>query len=508
MTTRALHWFRRDLRVKDNRALHTACSAADDGVVGVYVISPGEWKAHDDAPVKIDFWLRNLAELRTALGRLNIPLRVARAASPKDVPGVLNDVAHDAGCDALYYNREYEVDESRRDAAVMKLFEKRGHTVHPFDDRCVLVPGEVVTKDAGFYTVFTPFQNRFLETLEVADWSPLPTPKKQKRIAVDSDDTPGWVDGFESDIDPKPWPAGEKAAAHRLHVFIEERAEDYEKDRDFPALDGTSVLSPYLNSGAISPRVCLRAAIDADGGKLCLGKRYKGRPTGYSKWISELIWREFYIHMTHNFPRVSMGRAFKAVDRAIPWRYDDDDFHAWCEGHTGFPLVDAAMRQLNATGWMHNRLRMVAAMFLTKDLLIDWRWGERYFMRHLIDGDLASNNGGWQWSASTGADAAPYFRIYNPTSQAERFDPDGDFIQRWVPELAGVAAKGLFEPERLPVQPRSQLNYPAPMVDHKEARERAVKVFKAAGQSRRRQGHPGLPGGGQRPPGARLAALF
>jgi deoxyribodipyrimidine photo-lyase len=481
MTRRALHWFRRDLRIDDNRALHGACAAASDGVVGVYVLSPGEWDAHYDAPAKIDFWLRNLAELSKSLARLNVPLVITRAATPEKIPDALHRVANDAKCDALFYNREYEVNESQRDAAVMALFEKRGRTVHPHDDRCIIAPGEVVTKEGGFYSVFTPFQNRFLEVLADRAWAPVGTPKKQKPIDVGASDIPASVEGFESAVDPKHWPPGERVARRRLETFLSERAASYAENRDFPALDATSALSPYLNSGIISPRACVAAAMEADGGVIRVGKAYKGKPTGIGKWISEVIWREFYIHITHNFPRVCMGRAFKPVDRSIRWRYDEGEFQAWCEGRTGFPLVDASMRQLNTIGWMHNRVRMVVAMFLTKDLLIDWRWGERYFMRHLVDGDLGSNNGGWQWSASTGTDAAPYFRVYNPITQSERYDPEGAFIHRWVPELRDLTGKELHDPSRIPALLRSQLDYPEAMVDHGKARARVLDVFKSAG---------------------------
>jgi deoxyribodipyrimidine photo-lyase len=255
----------------------------------------------------------------------------------------------------------------------------------------------------------------------------------------------------------------------------------YGKNRDLPALDGTSVLSPYLAAGAISARACLAAAREADGGRVRLGGR---RPSGLGVWIGELIWREFYTHITHAYPRLCKGHAFKPIDRAVAWRYDEGEFGRWRRGETGFPFVDAAMRQLNATGWMHNRLRMVAAMFLAKDLLIDWRWGERYFMRRLVDGDLASNNGGWQWSASTGTDAVPYFRVYNPTTQARRYDPDGVFVRRWLPELADLTGRGIFEPSS-----GRRAAYPLPMVDHEHARARAIAGFKAAaGREGRRRG--------------------
>lgn len=482
--TRVLHWFRRDLRVRDNTALIEAARIADGGVVGVFVVSPAEWRAHDEAAVKVDFWVRCLRELERSLKGLRIPLVVVHAKTAADVPVVLVETARRTGCDAISFNAEYELDEARRDEAVRAAFEAEEREVIACHDRCILAPGSVRTNDGGLYTVFTPFQNRFVEVCAGTDTAPAPGPRKQRAIDVASTGVPERVEGFDSAVEPELWPAGEAAAEARLEKFLESRARSYGHDRDYPAVDGTSTLSPYLAAGVISPRVCMHAAIEADGGKVRLGKAYKGKPTGFSKWVSELIWREFYTHLLCFTPRLSMHGAFKEVDRAIPWRYDEADFRLWCEGRTGYPIVDAGMRQLNATGWMHNRVRMIVAMFLTKDLLIDWRWGERYFMRRLVDGDLASNNGGWQWSASTGTDAAPYFRVYNPVTQAERYDPEGEFIRRWVPELAGVEGKAVFDPSRLPGLARSRVDYPEPMVDHAAARERVMRVFKAAGGGR------------------------
>jgi deoxyribodipyrimidine photo-lyase len=270
------------------------------------------------------------------------------------------------------------------------------------------------------------------------------------------------------------FPAGERAARERLDRFIEERAPSYHRDRDVASEDATSRLSPYLAVGAISIRRCLGAALAANGGRL------RGGSKGIDAWIKELAWREFYRHVLVGFPRVSKHRAFRLETEALAWRDDDEGFEAWCAGRTGVPIVDAGIRQLLATGWMHNRLRMVTAMFLTKNLLIDWRRGERFFNRHLIDADLASNNGGWQWSASTGTDAAPYFRIFNPWTQAKRYDPDGRFIRRWVEELADVPLDALHDPERL----RGQLGasgYPSPIVDVAASRGRAIAAFRALG---------------------------
>jgi deoxyribodipyrimidine photo-lyase len=301
----------------------------------------------------------------------------------------------------------------------------------------------------------------------------LGAPRRQPDLATDPDDPPRAVDGFDrstsrSDL----WPAGEDAAQDRLQTFIEDRIRAYARQRDLPADDATSRLSPYLTIGAISSRRCVQAAVAANHNSL------NGRKSGAATWISEIIWREFYRHFLAAFPRVSMNRPFRLRTDKLPWRHDEDQFTAWCQGMTGVPIVDAGMRQLRQTGWMHNRLRMITAMFLSKDLFIDWRWGERHFMRHLIDGDLASNNGGWQWSASTGADAAPYFRVFNPYRQGRRFDPEGDFVHRYVPELAEVPSRCVHDPSLLPARLRSRLDYPEPIVQHAPAAARAVAAFR------------------------------
>ncbi|MFC7001925.1 cryptochrome/photolyase family protein [Pseudobowmanella zhangzhouensis] len=231
------------------------------------------------------------------------------------------------------------------------------------------------------------------------------------------------------------WPAGEQLAQQQLQRFVHEAIRDYKQTRDFPAQDNTSRLSAYQAVGALSTMQCLRAALAENNGELDSGNE------GIVTWINELIWRDFYRHLLVAYPDLCKHKAFKSDTDRLPWKHDEDKFQRWCEGNTGYPIVDAAMRQMNQTGWMHNRLRMIVAMFLTKHLFIDWRWGERYFMQKLVDGDLASNNGGWQWSASTGCDAVPYFRIFNPVTQSERFDPKGDFIRNYVPEIAKFDAK-------------------------------------------------------------------
>ncbi|MGH7788290.1 MAG: cryptochrome/photolyase family protein, partial [Candidatus Binatia bacterium] len=262
---------------------------------------------------------------------------------------------------------------------------------------------------------------------------------------------------------------GERTARQRLDWFLANAACHYLRDRDVPGVDGTSRLSPHLRFGTLSPRQCI-------GAGLALAAADRRAAAGAQKWVDELIWREFYIALLAAHPRV-LGGAFRREFGGVRWNDDAAGFRAWCEGRTGYPFVDAAMRQLVQTGWMHNRARMIVASFLTKDLLIDWRRGERFFMRWLIDGDPASNNGGWQWAASTGTDAQPYFRIFNPVLQGEKFDPAGDYVRRYVPELRGVPPRHLHQPWRAPAPPR---DYPPPIVDHGERRVAAVARYEAA----------------------------
>jgi deoxyribodipyrimidine photo-lyase len=251
---------------------------------------------------------------------------------------------------------------------------------------------------------------------------------------------------------------------------------DYKQRRDLPGEDGTSRLSPYLAVGSVSPRRCLEAALKVNAASSSpLEKGQEGALT----WISEICWREFYVHVLVGFPRVCKGRAFQPVTERLVWNDNPDHFEAWKDGRTGVPIVDAGMRQLRTEGWMHNRVRMITAMFLTKNLFIDWRLGEAHFMRNLIDGFLASNNGGWQWSASTGTDAAPYFRIFNPVSQGQKFDPDGAYVRRFVPEVAEIEGEMIHEPWNLPALARQFIRYPDPIVDLSESRETAISRFKA-----------------------------
>ena len=469
-----LIWFRTDLRVRDNTALHAAMQAGP--TIALYLLSPGQWRVHQDAPGKIHFWLRNLACLRDELARLGVPLLIRSASHWEQAPQVLAELCRELRVRQVQVNEEYGVSESRRDRAVAACLAEQDTGFRSHVDQLLFPPGSILTRSGGYFQVYSQFRKVCYQRLHAALPIPVALPKPQMPLALSSDPVPASMPGFAT---PNPelqvlWPAGEQAALERLTRFTDERMDDYERDRDLPAHSGTSQLSPYLTAGVLSPRQCLHAALRNNQGEFDSGN------PGAISWINELLWREFYKHILVGFPQVSMHRAFRPQTEALPWRHAPDELRAWQQGRTGFPLIDAAMRQLLATGWMHNRLRMVVAMFLTKNLLIDWREGERFFMQHLIDGDLAANNGGWQWSASTGTDAVPWFRLFNPATQSQRFDPDGRFIRHWLPELAHLDNRSIHQPG-IKNDLFNNIDYPAPVVDLAASRQRALDAFRQLG---------------------------
>ena len=466
-----LLWLRTDLRVADNTAL--AAAMASGQTLAVYLITPGQWQAHDDAPCKVDFWLRNLASLREQLAKLNVPLLVRKCSTWQEVPDELLQLCEQHQIAAVHCNEEYGIHECQRDQASASLLEHQGIAFTAHFDQLLFKPGSVLTQAGNYFQVFSQFRKVCHQRLHLSLPACLPYPAAQAPLPITSDELPSSVAGFSVPAAAvrQLWPAGEAEAQRRLQQFADEQMTAYDRQRDLPALPGTSQLSAYLAAGVISARQCLHAALRINRGEFDSGK------PGVVCWINELLWREFYKHVLVGYPRVSMHRAFRAETECLGWRHAPEELAAWQQGRTGIPLVDAAMRQLLATGWMHNRLRMVVAMFLTKNLLIDWREGERFFMRHLIDGDLAANNGGWQWSASTGTDAVPYFRIFNPLSQSQRFDAEGRFIRHWLPELAALSDRELHNPAALGGL-FSPVEYPSPMVDLSASRERALQAFK------------------------------
>lgn len=465
---RTLVWLRNDLRVTDNPALYHAMEQGE--AVAVFCICNRQWRSHDVGDNRLAFLLDCLHATANDLRDLGVPLRLITEPWFANLPGRLVNLARSVDAHALAFNAEYPLNEQRRDEAVMHAFRDESLAVHVHHGGTLMPPGSLLTDAGDPYTVYSPFKRRWFSRADPSVHEPLPIPRPQQHPAgVNDSPLPEQTDGVSRTLVAHRWPAGTAEAERRLEAFMARRAGRYHDDRNFPATDGTSTLSPYLSVGAISARHCLHAAVEANHGKL-----QSGRP-GLKSWIEELIWRDFYRHVTAQFPHVSQGHAFRRELDALPWRHAPDELNTWKEGRTGYPLVDAAMRQLAETGWMHNRLRMITAMFLSKHLLLDWHHGERHFMNLLVDGDFAANNGGWQWSASTGTDAAPYFRIFNPHTQAKRFDPKGAFIRKFVPELRDAPDKTLFDPANHPVP-----GYPPPMVDHRAARQRALETFKAA----------------------------
>jgi deoxyribodipyrimidine photo-lyase len=468
----ALVWFRSDLRIDDNTALHHAINHAAQCqqpiLAAVFYATPEQWREHDMAPVKGEFLWRNLVCLQQALACIDVPLHIRVVPRFDDIAAYLLALCTDLKCDAVFANREYAINEMRRDESIAAQLSMRQIAWNCYDDAILLPPHAVRTQQGQPFKVFTPFKRTLLEligdsTLHCLSANSNSLPRKQIVPAP----LPAYP--YESSTVPAGfWPAGEKAAATRLTQFVASSIDNYNTLRDIPAADATSQLSPYLALGVISIRRCVEAALAVNGGQ------WQGGSEGVTTWLNELIWREFYLHVLAQFPRVSMNRPLRIATENVRWRDDKKDFEAWCHGNTGFPLVDAAMRQLVQTGWMHNRLRMVCAMFLSKYLLLDWRRGEHYFMRHLIDGDLAANNGGWQWSASTGTDAAPYFRLLSPVRQMERFDADARFCKQFLPELSALDAKILLQPGHPELL---EAGYPPPLVDLKFARERALQAF-------------------------------
>lgn len=462
-----LVWFRTDLRLVDQPAL--AAARANGPAIGLFIVSPAQWRSHPEAPTKIDLWRRLLKDLQPRLAERGVALKLLRIDDWQDVPQKLLRFCQAHGVTRVHCNREQGVYERRRDRAAYQLLGEHGIELVGHDGQTLLTPGSLKTGSGATYRVFSPFARACraqiarqpLQLAATPAFSSLPDGIEPDDIdQVWPDELPSLAEHWAADLD---------AIDDRLTDFVSERARDYDTARDFPATPGTSQLSPYLAAGAISVKRCFYLALQHNQGELESGS------AGIRSWINELIWREFYWHLLHGYPKLSMHRPLRDETEAVVWRDAPSDIEAWCQGRTGVPIVDAAIHQLLATGWMHNRLRMIVAMFLTKNLLIDWRVGERFFMEHLIDGELAANNGGWQWSASTGADAAPYFRVFNPISQSEKFDPEGVFIRRWLPQLASLDKKSIHNPSQIQ---RQALNYPPMLVDLKSSRQRAIDAFK------------------------------
>jgi deoxyribodipyrimidine photo-lyase len=465
-----LWWLRRDLRLADNQAL-AAALAHGPSVIPVFVLDPTLLDSPYAGEKRVAFLFGGLRQLDDDLRRRGGRLIVRRGDPLQELAALIEET----GATAIYAEEDHSPYARQRDELVgqrLPLVLSGGLTVHPAD--------AVRKTDGEPYVVFTPYSRA---------WKALPLPGSQDLLPVPGAvAVPPELNSLEVPAGPAlpaevPFRPGEVDAHRRLGAFLTEDdppVYHYASGRDRLDWDGTSRLSPYLRFGMISARQALVSALNA----IETAPNENSRKSVQS-WLNELIWREFYISILHHFPQVREG-SFRAEYQDLAWENDEDAFRAWCQGRTGYPVVDAAMRQLVETGWMHNRGRMIVASFLVKDLLVDWRWGERFFMEHLVDGDPASNNGGWQWAAGTGTDAAPYFRIFNPVLQGQKHDPEGAYVRRWVPELARVLDKHLHAPWKMPSSLQRDLgcvigrDYPAPLIDHGWARKRTLEAFRQA----------------------------
>jgi deoxyribodipyrimidine photo-lyase len=468
----ALFWFRRDLRDEDNAGLYYALRSAQQ----VYCAFVFDTEILEALPARADrrveFIHGAVAELARALAAKGGALLVLHERAREAIPAL----ARRLGVDAVFANGDYEPAARGRDEAVARALAADGRRWHAAKDQAIFEKDEILTQGGRPFAVFTPYRNAWMKQVDDFYVEAYPVERHAKALArpafesrLPSLEALGFA---PTNLGELGLGTGMSGAKRRLARFVE-RIDGYGEARDFPAVKGVSYLSVHNRFGTLSIRALARAA-------------RRRSSEGARTWLSELVWRDFFFQVLWHHPRVAR-EAFRAEYAALEWPNDPALFAAWREARTGYPLVDAAMRQLNQTGFMHNRLRMVAASFLAKDLLVDWRLGERYFADQLNDFDLAANNGGWQWSASTGCDAQPYFRIFNPVSQSEKFDPEGRFIRRYLPELARVAAPQIHAPWTLDASQQRAAgcivgrDYPAPVVDHAAQRVKALALYRRAG---------------------------
>jgi len=473
---RIIWWCRRDFRLKDNTALSMALQDAEE-VLPVFVLDDRLLYSARVRGPRLAWMLDGLRVFDADLRQHGARLIVRRG----DPAAELAALCRETGAEAVYLNRDYSPYATRRDAQVAAVLNKTGFLVETFKDLVIHEQGEIRGQQGKPYEVYTPYHKA---------WEKLPKPAilslPQKLFKLRADDAISSLPiptAVELDCSAVPQPIampGEHNAVARLEAFANAAIWQYSSGRDLLGMDGTALLSPYLRWGMISPRQCYWRAQQA-----LHEAETEAAQQSVLTWIRELIWRDFNYEILARAPHI-VRRNYQALYDVLAWQNRADWFAAWQAGQTGYPVVDAAMRQLRTTGWVHNRARMIVASFLCKDLLIDWHWGEHYFMANLLDGDVANNVGGWQWTAGTGTDAAPYFRIFNPTTQSEKFDPGGHYIQRWLPELANVPTRYIHTPHLMPAEQQKQAgciigkHYPQPLVNHNYQRGLALALYGAA----------------------------
>ncbi|HMS65005.1 MAG TPA: deoxyribodipyrimidine photo-lyase [Ignavibacteria bacterium] len=473
-----IFWFRKDLRLTDNRALSEFIKAVSNRNTFSFLYIKNKNLFRYFGEKRISFLIESLSELKEDLQKLFINLQIIEGRSIE----IFKQLIKNHKKISLYMNAQVEPYCIGRDNEIKELIESNKGEFNIFNDSTIFDFGEVKNNEGNQYKVFTPFKNQALYILTCEHYKKADCnlseinvkneiiPENLKVFDIENE----YVKLSKSDF----LKGGRKNGIKLLKQFYDNGLDKYKSGRDFPSIKGTSLLSAHLHFGTVGIREAFRTAIN----KSEKAKSEKEK-TEIQTWINELVWREFYYQITFHNPQL-MFESFKKEYDKLKWNYNEEDFKKWCEGKTGYPIVDAGMRQLKKEGWMHNRVRMITAMFLTKDLFIDWRWGEKYFAENLIDLDFSSNNGGWQWSASTGVDAQPYFRIFNPYLQSKKFDSKGDFIRKYVPEISSLPPEFIHEPQTMNTDEQKKYNviigkdYPAPMVDHKASKDSVLREFK------------------------------
>ena len=483
-------WFRRDLRLADNAALFHALRSCRE-VVCAFVFDQAILNDLPRADRRVEFIRESLVELAEELGERGGELVVRHALAQEEIPLL----AQQLGVQAVFANRDDEPTALARDAKVLGALANAGISLHTYKDRAIFEQGEVLTQTGQAFSVFTPYQRAWLAKLNEFYLKPYPVERYHEALASAPETLRAPVPALEeigfvpTNLRQLEIPTGARGASRLFEDFFDQRIERYEQARDYPFVRGPSYLGVHLRFGTVSIRelagVAHRLAQAGSRGAAC--------------WLGELIWREFFFQVLAQRPELAAGKSFKPEYDKIVWhhgKHADALFEAWCQGRTGYPLVDAAMAQINQSGYMHNRLRMVVASFLCKDLGLDWRRGEAYFATHLNDFELASNNGNWQWASGCGCDAQPWFRIFNPVTQSQRFDPEGKFIRRYLPQLTGLSNTAIHAPWTAPPLELEAAglklgrDYPAPIVDHEEARARTLQryaVVKESGAPRKKK---------------------
>ncbi|CAL4043066.1 deoxyribodipyrimidine photo-lyase [Buchnera aphidicola] len=466
-----LMWFRNDLRIHDNIALYAACKKKEANVLSIFIATPQKWKKNFMSFKKSEYIYKNLLMLQKNIMKIGIPLYFYESKNSFTSVKFLINFCQKNKVNSIFYNDQYETNEIKRDFLTKKMLEKENISVRTFHDATLISPDKIYKKNGQSYNNFSFFKKNIIKKIQRKLPQSFPVPDIRPFLKIKT-----YAIKFSyprENIDENLFPIGEHSALNKLSFFIDKQINKYELEHNFPNVNCTSFLSASLSIGILSSRQCI---------KLLLKKKiYKNKINiNECKWLNELIWREFYKYILVKYPTLIQCKSKYNLENKITWNNNKKNLIAWKEGRTGYPIVDAGMRQLNELGWMHNRIRMITASFLVKDLLINWREGEKYFISKLIDGDTAINNGNWRWIASIGYGSNPYFRIFNPIYQAKKFDKEGYFVKKYIPELRMVPNLYIFNPHLWSQKIGKKINYPFPIVDHEKTKKNVITVFKLA----------------------------